>query len=142
MKFTDKDIILQTIVSIILPFAFMLGIFVILNGHISPGGGFSGGVIFGASFILYDAAFGHERTSKFLNFKSITTVMVLALSTYGILKAFSFITGSAQIETNIPLGTVGNILSAGFILPLNICVGLIVSLSMYLFFALYTRGEI
>lgn len=142
MKFTDKDTILQTIVAIVLPFAFMLGIFVILNGHISPGGGFSGGVIFGASFILHDTAFGYERTQKFLNFKSIRTIMVAALSTYGILKAYSFITGAAQIPSNIPLGRVGNILSAGFILPLNICVGLIVSTSMYLFFALFTRGDI
>lgn len=142
MKLTDKDIILQTIVSIVLPFAFMLGIFVILNGHISPGGGFSGGVIFGASFILHDTAFGHERTQKYLNFKSIVTIGVVSLNIYGLLKAFSFITGAAGIATNIPLGQIGNILSAGFILPLNICVGLIVSTSMYLFFSLYMRGDI
>lgn len=142
MKITENDVILQTIVSLVLPFSLMLSIFVVLNGHISPGGGFSGGVIFGGSLIMHDLAFGSEVTQKIFNFKSIMSLIAMSLLTYGGLKAYSFITGAAEIPTNIPLGTPGAILSGGFILPLNICVGLIVGLSMYLFFALFDKGEV
>lgn len=142
MKIVRDDVILQTIVSLILPFAMVLGIFVILNGHISPGGGFSGGVIFGASFILYDVAFGYQRVQRVLNFRSISLMMVIALGTYGLLKAYSFMLAAAGEPSHIPLGQPGAILSGGLILPLNISVGIIVSLSMYLFFSLFARGEI
>ena len=40
----------------------------------------------------------------------------------------------------IPLGTPGAILSSGFILPLNICVGLIVMCTMYAFYTLFRKG--
>lgn len=142
IKITKDDLILQTVVSILLPFAVMLALFVILNGHISPGGGFSGGVILGASFILHNTAFSSQRMERILNDRSISVTMATAIIIYGLLKTYSFMMGAAQLETGIPLGTPGKILSGGLILPLNICVGIIVSLSMYIFYSLYTRGEI
>ena len=39
----------------------LYGIYVILNGHLSPGGGFSGGSIIGAGLILYAAAYGVDK---------------------------------------------------------------------------------
>ncbi|PKM70563.1 MAG: sodium:proton antiporter, partial [Firmicutes bacterium HGW-Firmicutes-18] len=40
-----NDVIVKTITRIIIPFAQVYGIFIILHGHISPGGGFSGGAL-------------------------------------------------------------------------------------------------
>ena len=51
-------------------------------------------------------------------------------------------TGGNGLESGIPLGTPGAILSSGLILPLDICVGAIVSCTMYTFFALFRRGEV
>ena len=48
--------------------------------------------------------------------------------------------GANHIESGIPLGTPGAILSSGFILPLNICVGLIVMCTMYAFYTLFRKG--
>ncbi|MBN2794800.1 MAG: MnhB domain-containing protein [Clostridia bacterium] len=45
--------ILITISRIILPFLLMFGIYIILNGDISVGGGFQGGVIIATSYLLY-----------------------------------------------------------------------------------------
>mgnify|MGYP006976618559 CR=1 FL=1 len=42
--------------------------------------------------------------------------------------------------TGIPLGTPGDILSSGLILPLNICVGLVVACTMYAFYAMFRKG--
>ena len=48
----DKDLILQTAARIIAPLMQLFALYVVAHGHHSPGGGFQGGVILGASFIL------------------------------------------------------------------------------------------
>ena len=45
------DAILQMTAKILTPIVILLGIYVVLNGHLSPGGGFSGGAIMASSRI-------------------------------------------------------------------------------------------
>jgi multicomponent Na+:H+ antiporter subunit B len=52
-----ENLIIQTAVRILVPFIQLFGLYVIVHGHYSPGGGFQGGVILGASFILLALAF-------------------------------------------------------------------------------------
>lgn len=134
------DRILQTMAKVLVPFIILFGIYVILNGHLSPGGGFSGGAIIGAGLILYLNAFGFEKTERFFTAKTYKWISFSALSFYCIAKSYSFYTGAHHLESGIPLGTPGNILSSGLILPLNICVGLVVACTMYAFFALFRKG--
>jgi len=47
-----QDIIIQTVCRVMVPFMQLFALYVIAHGHHSPGGGFQGGVILGASFIL------------------------------------------------------------------------------------------
>ena len=135
-----SDRILQTMAMVLVPFIILFGIYVILNGHLSPGGGFSGGAIIGAGLILYLNAFGFEKTERFFTAKTYKWISFSALSFYCIAKSYSFYTGAHHLESGIPLGTPGNILSSGLILPLNICVGLVVACTMYAFFALFRKG--
>lgn len=137
-----KDIVLKQVAGLLVPLIFLYGVYVILNGHLSPGGGFSGGSIIGAGLILYSSAYGHEKVHSFLNFKTFTAICVGCLLTYCGAKGYSFFTGANHIESHIPKGIPGNLLSAGLILPLNICVGMIVACTMYGFYALFTKGEI
>ncbi|NLY45748.1 MAG: hypothetical protein GX053_07125 [Tissierella sp.] len=141
-KIIGEDEILKTIVEILFPFVIMLGIYVVLNGHLSPGGGFSGGTILGAGLILYSTAFGFERTRQFFNFKTFTKSISFSLIFYALAKGYSFMTGAAHIDSGIPLGTPGRILSAGLILPLNIAVGIVVACTIYGLYALFTQGDI
>ncbi len=53
----EPDIIIQTVTRIIVPFIQLFALYVIAHGHHSPGGGFQGGVILGASFILLAISF-------------------------------------------------------------------------------------
>jgi multicomponent Na+:H+ antiporter subunit B len=48
-----QDVIIKTTTRLIIPFIQLFGLYVIAHGHHSPGGGFQGGVILGASIILY-----------------------------------------------------------------------------------------
>ena len=122
------------------PLGILFGIYVILNGHLSAGGGFSGGAIIGAALILYASACGPEKLEKFFTFRAYQWITFFALMTYTLLKTYSFFTGANHLESHIPLGTPGAILSGGLILPLNICVGLVVSCTMYAFYSLFSKG--
>lgn len=135
-----NDIILQKCACILVPVIFIFGIYIVLNGHLSPGGGFSGGAVLGSGLILYLNAFGFARTERLFTEKVYRRVTLCALTFYCLAKSYSFFTGANHLESGIPLGTPGNILSSGLILPLNICVGLVVACTMYAFYALFRKG--
>lgn len=137
-----KDIILEEVSRLLLPFILMFGIYVVLNGHLSPGGGFSGGTVMGAGLILYANAFGYERIHRFFCFRTYTVMSSGALLVYALSKGYSFFMGANHLESGIPLGTPGAILSAGLILPLDICVGIVVAGTMYCFYSLFREGEV
>ena len=134
------DSILQKVTFLLFPVIVIFGIYVILNGHISPGGGFSGGAIIGAGLILYANAFGFEKLNRFFTEKTYKWISFVALAFYCLAKSYSFFTGANHLESGIPLGQPGAILSAGLILPLNICVGLVVACTMYAFYTLFRKG--
>ena len=136
-----EDIILQKCAMVLSPVIFVFGIYIILNGHLSPGGGFSGGAVLGSGSILYLNAFGFEKTERFFNTRTYRQITVTALSFYCLAKSYSFFTGANHMESGIPLGTPGAILSSGLILPLNICVGMVVACTMYTFYTLFRKGD-
>ncbi|MBO7402573.1 MAG: hypothetical protein J6U10_06245 [Lachnospiraceae bacterium] len=137
-----KDTILRNITRVLFPMIMIFGIYVVLNGHISPGGGFSGGAIMGAGLILYLSAFGYQETHKIINEKRVKWITFVSLTFYCLAKSYSFFTGANHLESGIPKGTPGAILSSGLILPLNICVGLIVACTMYAFYSLFRKGSV
>ncbi|MBN2533472.1 MAG: hypothetical protein JXB88_11290 [Spirochaetales bacterium] len=63
-------IIVKTITRWVKLFIFLFGIYVTLTGHLSPGGGFAGGVILACSFILLTLAYGKEYALSRLSLKT------------------------------------------------------------------------
>ncbi|MCR5447983.1 MAG: hypothetical protein K6F23_01185 [Solobacterium sp.] len=139
---SKPNVILKIMASVLIPFILLYGAYVVLNGHISPGGGFSGGAIMGGALILFASSYGFKKVSTFFNFKTFTGITSTALLVYACSKAYSFFTGANHLESFIPKGIPGAILSGGLILPLNICVGMIVACTMYGFYSLFSRGDI
>lgn len=137
-----QDMIMQKTAKILVPIVLLLGIYVVLNGHLSPGGGFSGGAIMGAALMIYVTAYGFDSIRRFFTYKTYQRIVLLALLTYAGSKCYSFYTGANGIHSVIPLGTPGAILSSGLILVLNICVGFIVTCTMYAFYAVFRKGEL
>ena len=135
-----NDVILQTAAKILVPPIMIFGIYIILAGHLGPGGGFSGGAVIGAGLILYLNAFGFAKTEKFFTAKTYKRMSFCALACYSLAKSYSFFTGANHIESIIPLGTPGAILSSGLILILNICVGVVVAGTMYTFYVMFRKG--
>lgn len=141
MRYEQRfDVILQQVVYILFPLIMIFGIYVVVNGHLSPGGGFSGGAIMGAGLILFLNAFGIEKIGRFFTANTHKYICLVALSFYCLAKSYSFFTGANHLESIISAGVPGRIISAGLILPLNICVGLVVACTMYSFYTLFRKG--
>ncbi|HPQ44936.1 MAG TPA: Na(+)/H(+) antiporter subunit B [Syntrophales bacterium] len=60
----SDDIIIKTIARIFVPFIQLYALYVIMHGHYSPGGGFQGGVILGASLALLLITHGYDEMRK------------------------------------------------------------------------------
>ena len=58
--------ILQTAVRLLMPLLLLFAVFLLLRGHNQPGGGFVGGLVVAASFVLYSIAFGVEAARRAL----------------------------------------------------------------------------
>ena len=58
------DIIIETLARLLTPFIQTFALYVLFLGHYSPGGGFQGGVLAAASFILLIIAYDIEETTK------------------------------------------------------------------------------
>ncbi|SDY47303.1 MnhB domain-containing protein [Tindallia californiensis] len=131
------DLIVRNISRMIIPFIQLYGIFVIFHGHLSPGGGFPGGAILGASIILYTLAFGAEKghkklphsTSKWLESGAIIWFILLGL--FGIFTGHVFLTNKAA---GFYMGEVGDIISGGFIPLVTLAIGIKVGSTMITLF--------
>ncbi len=62
--------VIQMPARLMIPFIQLFGLYVIVHGHYSPGGGFQGGVILGSSFILMAIAFDLQTTIGYLSERS------------------------------------------------------------------------
>ena len=61
MSGIQESVIIRTVVRIMVPFIQIFALYVIMHGSSGPGGGFQGGVIFGAGIILYAMIYGHKE---------------------------------------------------------------------------------
>ncbi|MFO7814132.1 MAG: hydrogen gas-evolving membrane-bound hydrogenase subunit E [Halanaerobiales bacterium] len=106
------------------PFIFLFSIYIITHGHLSPGGGFQGGVILGAISIIFSIVYGSEfdykrysPTTKTL-LETSGALLFIGLGFMGIL-----IGGNFLMNLNILNAEVGSLLSAGSIPFINIGIG-------------------
>jgi len=128
-------VIVKKTTQLIAGMIFLYGVYIIVHGHLTPGGGFAGGVILAGSFILLILAFGsdyikllqEESGSTLMENLSILIVLLLALS--------GLLIGIKIFFSNwLPKGTVGELVSAGMLPLYNIFVGIEVAASILTIF--------
>ena len=68
----QQSLIVKTVCRRLVPFIQLFGLYVVIHGHTSPGGGFQGGVILGASFILLAIAYGIEEMRRRFSLTALT----------------------------------------------------------------------
>ena len=76
------DIIVQNTARLVIPPMQLFALYVVAHGHHSPGGGFQGGVILGASFILLALAYDLKSTLKRFRESTVLFYSVLGVIVY------------------------------------------------------------
>jgi len=113
--------ILETASKIITPVIFLFGIYVFINGHLTPGGGFQGGAIIASGLVLMLLA----NPVKKVNHTIISVVESISGFSFVILGILGiFLAGGFLDNDFISLGKFGELLSAGAIPIIYIFVGL------------------
>jgi multicomponent Na+:H+ antiporter subunit B len=127
-------LIVKTITRLTVGLILLFGIYIILHGHLTPGGGFAGGVIIALSFVHLMLAFGREVALKKINentselIESIGAIMFLTIAVLGL------ITGSFFFLNIFEKGTPFHLFSAGNILLYNIAISLKVGAGLFAIF--------
>ena len=71
-----ESVILQIAARHMRPLLIILSLVVLYRGHNEPGGGFIGGLMLGAAFILYAMGFGVKKTQESIFFSPVTMTAV------------------------------------------------------------------
>lgn len=131
-----EDFLLKSVSGYLIPFINMYGAYVVLHGHLSPGGGFSGGIIIALGFILLAVAFETEKGLEPVPF-DIMTMLYIGMAFVGLLKG-----GSMAFDIALPLGVPGTLFSSGWIFVITLGVGIVVAATIItLFYCLMEETE-
>lgn len=90
-------LIVKTITRLTVGLILLFGIYIVLHGHLTPGGGFAGGVIIALSFIHLMLAFGKDLALKKLSeawasfFESLGAIMFLSIAILGFVGGYFFL---------------------------------------------------
>lgn len=141
-KREPSSAILKGTATALLPLLLLYSVYIILNGHISPGGGFSGGVLLGSAGILADVAFSRNAVCRILTCRRVLHLALAGATAYLLCKLYVFFCGGNHLSARIPLGAPGSLFGAGLLPLLNLCVGLVVGCVIYGLYALFLRDDI
>ena len=78
----QESIVIKTVARLLVPFIQLFALYVIMHGHSSPGGGFQGGVILAASFILFAVAYGLDEMKRRFSIKALTVLTSVGVLLY------------------------------------------------------------
>jgi multicomponent Na+:H+ antiporter subunit B len=113
--------IVETATELLLPMVMLFGIYVFLNGHLSPGGGFQGGAIIasGTMFLLLALPESHISRLMIAMIESLSGFSYVVVGVLGVILAGGFLDNRIM-----DLGTYGALFSAGAIPLIYVFVGL------------------
>ncbi|MCJ7692622.1 MAG: hypothetical protein MUO22_04335 [Sedimentisphaerales bacterium] len=129
-------VIVKTISVWVKMIIFLFGIYIILFGHLTPGGGFAGGVILAASYVLLMLAFGREFVQKSLpmglasKLDCVGALMFILVAILGLVFSGTFFVNFLY-QKYLP-GEALDLISAGTIPLSNIAIGIKVGASLFL----------
>ena len=109
----------------VLPLTIVYLLYIIFHGHLSPGGGFQGGVLMVAAVLLVYFAHGYQTTVKAFSFNLLHETEALASIFYVALGLLGVAVG-AQFAQNVLYqhGAIGDLYSSGTIFWMNVTVGI------------------
>jgi len=123
-------------------FILVFGLYIVAYGHLTPGGGFAGGVILALAFVMLVLAGGRERLPRILSLElvaeldSIGGLIFLGIAMLGMLPGLGGVFFNNFVVKSLHIGTPFHVVSAGIIPLCNISIAIKVASSLFLLFML------
>ncbi len=130
--------IVKTVTRWVAPFIIAFGIYIALTGHLTPGGGFPGGVIIAGCFILLTLAFGKEKVDGIFDPEAAEITDSLASLAFLCMGLLGYVFGRGFLSNFIQSGFPGEpfgLLSGGNMPIINLAIGFKVGGSLFVVFA-------
>lgn len=129
MKRTD---ILEVAARKLAPFILLFGCYVIAYGHLSPGGGFQGGVVLASGIILLAFCQGVKPLQSLFPARAISLTETVGFLFFLLLGLIGLAVGGYFLLNFLPGNDAGKTANVGFIFMLNMIIGLKVGAGMTL----------
>ena len=117
---TEGGFVLRHGGAMLFPLLMTIGFYIIFHGHLTPGGGFQGGVILAAAFFLPLLA----RPGARLHHGMLSVIEGFAGASFILVGLAALLDGEAFLQPMLIQGTLGSLLSAGTLPLLYLAVGL------------------
>ena len=101
----------------------LLGIYVVVHGALTPGGGFQGGVILAGALLLVYTAGQVVAVQRVRPVSLVEVTDAAGAAAYTLVALAGLVFGVAVMDNVLPIGTTGSLLSGGFVPVLSIAVG-------------------
>jgi multicomponent Na+:H+ antiporter subunit B len=102
----------------------LYGIYVVAHGHLTPGGGFQGGVVLATGALLVYLSGEYVTLRRVRPENVLDRAEALGAGGYVVIGLFGLVAAGAFLANALPLGAAGTLLSAGTIPVINLAVGL------------------
>lgn len=106
----EMSIIVRTTTRVLAPLMLLFGAYIIMTGHVNPGGGFQGGVILGSVLLLFVIAFGmkegrfSENTASLV--EDVSALLLITVGLLGVLLGKGFLSNFLIESFTISAGTI------------------------------------
>lgn len=110
-KFKKKPVIVKCASDLFLPLACVFGCYVVLHGHLSPGGGFQGGVLIASAILLVFLGYGSAKVRKTFSehklhsSETIAEILYVVIALIGVFAGlgfcFNFVFAGHRLDTSI-----------------------------------------
>ena len=133
--------IVKTVIRFAMGIIVIFGVYIVLYGHLTPGGGFAGGVILACGYIVLTLAFGRELALKKMGDTAASILDNTGALAFLVIGLLGF-TGGYFFLNFIDHGKLFELFSSGTIPLCNIAIGIKVMSSLFaIFIALAIFGR-
>ena len=107
--------IVRTVTRLLSPLIFLFGVYVTIHGHLTPGGGFAGGVILAGSVVLWVLAYGGQSPRLLGRKNRASTSESLGILFFWLVAILGLLVGGTFFLNFLGKGSLFHIFSAGIV---------------------------
>ena len=122
------------------PFVMMFGLYLVAYGHVSPGGGFQGGVVLASGAVLLLLGARPDRVASLFPPRAMRVAEAGGFLAFLVVGAAGLLFARAYLANFLPTRSTGGVLDAPLLLLLNAAIGIEVGAGITLICSFLFRG--